>query len=129
MPQGQRTLFGVDRGEQADETDASDAESADKEAAQAAKQDAPATASGETIRATPDFWTTLAPLETDVLKRLYANTASNGGRLCSSRSVHDRRRHVQRQTQRWLQAQGFECRCIDARRISGGRRPPSSWTS
>ena len=61
------------------------------------------------IRATPDFWTNLEPLDPAAVKRIHAMTLQHKWEVffITQRPYTDGDT-VQRQTQRWLVAQGFD---------------------
>ena len=63
----------------------------------------------EAIRATPDFWETLAPLDPGAVRRIHEMTLRHRWEtfFITQRPATDGQA-VQRQTQRWLVAQGFD---------------------
>jgi hypothetical protein len=63
----------------------------------------------QTIEATPNFWTTLQPLDTGAVRRIHELSVREGWDVffITQRPATDGET-VQRQTQRWLVEQGFE---------------------
>jgi hypothetical protein len=63
----------------------------------------------ETIAATPDFWTTLEPIDTGAVRRIKEMTVHHGWEVFFiTQRPKTAGEPVQRQTQRWLVAQGFD---------------------
>jgi FMN phosphatase YigB (HAD superfamily) len=74
----------------------------------------------KTIEATPDFWTTLKPLEDGAVKRLYQLTGElNWEVFFITQRPATAGATVQRQTHTWLVEQGFETPSVIP--LSGGR--------
>jgi hypothetical protein len=62
-----------------------------------------------TIEATPDFWTTLQPIDPDAVRRIHEMTLRHGWEVFFITQRPKTAGHsVQRQTQRWLVEQGFD---------------------
>jgi hypothetical protein len=63
----------------------------------------------EAIRQTPDFWQTLAPLDTGAVRRIHELTLRHRWEtFFITQRPATKGETVQRQTQRWLVAQGFD---------------------
>ena len=61
------------------------------------------------IRSTPDFWTTLKPLEPGAVRRIHEMMLRFGWEVCFiTQRPATMGQTVQRQTQRWLHEQGFD---------------------
>lgn len=74
----------------------------------------------QTIEATPDFWTTLKPLEPDVVKRCYELTTEHNWEVFFiTQRPATAGRTVQWQTHKWLIDHGFETPCVIP--LSSGR--------
>jgi hypothetical protein len=72
------------------------------------------------IRDTPDFWQTLAPLDTDAVRRIHAMTLRHHWEtFFITQRPATRGATVQRQTQHWLVEQGFDLPSVLV--ISGSR--------
>jgi hypothetical protein len=68
-----------------------------------------ATAIWEAIEATPDFWTTLRPLDPGAVRRIHALMLRHRWEVFFiTQRPFTQGETVQRQTQRWLVAQGFD---------------------
>ena len=72
------------------------------------------------IKATPDFWTTLPPLQKDAVRRIHACMLRHGWEVFFlTQRPATAGATVQRQTQRWLVEQGFDWPSVLV--ISGSR--------